>query len=223
MRKIRKTNKLGTTSSKLDKTYPNWKNQTTSKGGHTTQVTNTINTYKKVGIFFKSKNPKVSILDASSGKGLGTMALREMGLNVDDVEPYCEIGRFKPTYTDYKKIKKKYDVVFSNQVINVIPDDWRDDLIKKMSICVKNGGLLIINTRPNSDAKELTNAITLDNDFEVLIKRSKNSFSYQKFFDKEELKNYVEKLIGKDFEISFATLRNSGLKGTMGVVCKKKN
>ena len=63
--------------------------QTNDDGRHTTQVKNTINSYKKFGEWVKkdSRGREVSVLDASSGLGLGTQGMRENGRSVDDVEP----------------------------------------------------------------------------------------------------------------------------------------
>ena len=102
------------TSEELDRDYPNWNDtQTTSKGGHSTQITGTVSTYRKIGEMLKQNGMDgVSVLDASSGKGVGTEALRDMGFDVDDVEPYAPSDRKNaPTYDSYDKIEKKYDVM----------------------------------------------------------------------------------------------------------------
>ncbi len=109
------------TSEELDRDYPNWNDtQTTSKGGHSTQITGTVSTYRKIGEMLKQ-----------NGMDVGTEALRDMGFDVDDVEPYAPSDRKNaPTYDSYDKIEKKYDVIISNAVLNVIPDDWRADVLR---------------------------------------------------------------------------------------------
>ena len=60
-------------------------------------------------------------------------ALREMGFQVDDVEPFPSENREAPTFSSYADIDGKYDVVISNAVLNVIPDDWRADVLHQMA------------------------------------------------------------------------------------------
>ena len=117
------------TSEELNEEYGyRWlSEQTNDDGRHTTQVKNTINSYKRFGEWVKkdSRGREVSVLDASSGLGLGTQWMRENGMSVDDVEPYPSADREKPTFGSYAEIGKKYDYIISNAVLNVIPDDWR--------------------------------------------------------------------------------------------------
>ena len=50
---------------------------------------------------------------------------KEYGFNVEDIEPFPD-SSYKPKYTDYSKLNKKYDVTISNAVLNVLPQDQRD-------------------------------------------------------------------------------------------------
>lgn len=78
------------TSEELNEQYPTWlSGQTTDSGQHTTQITSTVKSYNRIGDWMKKNGMEgASVLDASSGLGYGTRALREQGFNVDDVEPY---------------------------------------------------------------------------------------------------------------------------------------
>lgn len=223
MTRSRKTQCLGMTSTELDKKYPFWRNQATSKGGHNTVSANsTIKTYAKIADFIVKKMPKASVLDASSGAGAGTELLRKMKINCEDVEPFVSSERKKPTYTDYNKIRKKYDVVISNAVINVIPDDWRETLIKQMASLVAKGGMLIINTRSAKEIQDITkNVIVLDDSAEKIVQKGKNSYAYQRGFDIKKLKTYVQKLVGKTFEVVEAKASNCGVTTGKAVVCFK--
>lgn len=207
------------TSEELDAEYPDWMSrQQTSKGGHSTQITGTVSTYRKIGEHlideFGEEASKLTILDASSGKGVGTKAMRDMGLNVEDVEPYPASDREQqPTYTKYSDIDKQYDVVVSNAVLNVIPDDWRADLLWQMSRLVKPGGRMIINTRGLNDAKTIKHKTILDDESEVLT-----STSYQKFFSHETLKDFIEETLGEGWSIENATKNNAGFGNDNAVV-----
>jgi len=207
------------TSEELDAEYPDWMSrQQTSKGGHSTQITGTVSTYRKIGEHlideFGEEASRLTILDASSGKGVGTKAMRDMGLNVEDVEPYPASDREQqPTYTKYSDIDKQYDIVVSNAVLNVIPDDWRADLLWQMSRLVKPGGRMIINTRGLNDAKTIKHKTVLDDESEVLT-----STSYQKFFSHETLKDFIEETLGEGWSIENATKSNAGFGNDNAVV-----
>ncbi len=215
------------TSSEIDKKYPNWLDGTTNDNGkHSTQVAGTIGTYRKVAAWVESHLGKdVKILDASSGMGLGTKELREQGFNIEDVEPYQSEDRKKSnpaTYSSYGDIKGKYDFVISNAVLNVIPDDWRSNVLHDMANRLSNGGRLFINTRKAGEEKSIKDKIELDSPQEVLVKRNGRIASYQRFFTPKELKAWVEKELGDGYEVEVATEKNSGTKGLAAVVVTKK-
>ena len=206
------------TSDELDEEFPEWlSGQTTATGQHSTQVKNTVKTYNKIGDWLENsgvdKNA-IQILDASSGLGLGTKELRERGFSVDDVEPYPSENRPAPTYSSYDDIDKKYDVVISNAVLNVIPDNWRKDVLLNMAGKVKDGGEIIINVR---DAKEIAaqkQKIELDEPSEILVTDKKGNIrAYQKGFSQEELEQWVSDTLGNGWTISKATKQNSGFSG----------
>ena len=207
------------TSMELDQEFgAAWRDQQNEDGRHSTQVANTKSTYEKIGNWMKSAGLEgASILDASSGLGLGTQALREMGFQVDDVEPFPSENREAPTFASYDSIDGKYDVVISNAVLNVIPDDWRADVLHKMASVVKDGGKIIINTRPASNISkqgvEGKTRITLDSPSEILVKRGDRIAAYQKGFTSEELAEWIESELGEGWRVEKATKKNSGISG----------
>lgn len=213
------------TSEELDRDYPNWNDtQTTSKGGHSTQITGTVSTYRKIGEMLKQNGMDgVSVLDASSGKGVGTEALRDMGFDVDDVEPYAPSDRKNaPTYDSYDKIDKKYDVIISNAVLNVIPDDWRADVLRNMAAHLADGGMMIVNTRGVDEAKGVKNKVELDDASEILISNGKGGFrSYQKFYNHETLAKFIKDTLGDGYVIEKATKANAGFANSNAVVVRK--
>ena len=164
-------------SDEIDKKYPNWLEGTTNDNGkHTTQVAGTVGTYKKVGAWVANNLGKgTKILDASSGMGLGTKELREQGFDIEDVEPYQSEDRKKnnpATYASYDEVKGKYDFIISNAVLNVIPDDWRSNVLRDMASRLNDGGKLFINTRKAGEEKSIKDKIELDSPQEVLVKRN---------------------------------------------------
>ena len=214
------------TSSEIDRQYPNWLDGTTTdRGKHTTQVEGTRKTYNKLGNWIESKLGKnVSILDASSGMGYGTADLKKRGFDIEDVEPYQSEERKKnnpATYSSYGQLSKKYDVIISNAVLNVIPDDWRRNVLHDMAKRLKDGGTLFINTRKAGEEKNIKDKIELDSPREVLVKRNGRIASYQRFFTQTELMDWVKKELGDGFDVEIANEQNSGTKGLAAVVVHK--
>ena len=214
------------TSSEIDRQYPNWLDGTTTdRGKHTTQVEGTRKTYNKLGNWIESKLGKnVSILDASSGMGYGTADLKKRGFDIEDVEPYQSEERKKnnpATYSSYGQLSKKYDVIISNAVLNVIPDDWRRNVLHDMAKRLKDGGTLFINTRKAGEEKNIKDKIELDSPREVLVKRNGRIASYQRFFTQTELTDWVKKELGDGFDVEIANEQNSGTKGLAAVVVHK--
>ena len=213
-------------SRKIDEKYPNWlEGTTTSSGKHSTQVAGTIGTYRKVGKWIKENlGNDIRILDASSGMGLGTEALRKDGMQIDDVEPYQSEERKKTnpaTFSSYKDINGKYDFIISNAVLNVIPDDWRSNVLHDMVARLNNGGRLFINTRKAGEEKAIKDKIELDSPQEILVKRNGKIASYQRFFTPTELKEWVENELGEGCSVEVANEKNSGTKGLAAVVVRK--
>ena len=214
-------------SDEIDKKYPNWLEGTTNDNGkHTTQVAGTVGTYKKVGAWAeKNLGKDARILDASSGMGLGTQELRNQGFNIEDVEPYQSEDRKKnnpATYSSYNEVKGKYDLIISNAVLNVIPDNWRSNVLHDMASRLNDGGKLFINTRKAGEEKGIKDKIELDSPQEVLVKRNGKIASYQRFYTPKELKEWVEKELGEGYEVEVANEKNSGTKGLAAVVITKK-
>ena len=204
--------------------------QTNDDGRHTTQVTTTIQSYKKFSEFVKrdSRGAEVDVLDASSGLGHGTEWMRSNGMRVDDVEPYPSSNRKKPTYSSYDDVKKKYDYIISNAVLNVIPDDWRSDLLHNMADKLKPGGKLVINVRGaesiRRQGKDGVTRITLDDASEILVLRPDGSIkAYQKGFTKDELQAWCEDELGEGYTVLKANKENAGGTYDTAVVVIKNN
>ena len=228
----RNDNILFRTSDELNDEYGDrWlTEQTNNDGRHSTQVKNTVNSYKKFGAWVKedAKGRNVSVLDASSGLGLGTEALRNEGFAIDDVEPYPSSERPAPTFTNYADIDKQYDYVISNAVLNVIPSDWRANVLHDMADKLKVGGKMVINVRGaesiRKQGKEGVTRITLDDPSEILVLRPDGSIkAYQKGFTKQELKDWCEKELGEGYSVEIATKKNAGDSYDTAVVVTKNN
>ncbi len=220
------------TSEELDSEYGRrWLDeQTNSDGRHTTQVKNTLSSYQKFGEWVKreARGREVDVLDASSGLGIGTEWMRDNGIKVEDVEPYPSERRAAPTYKSYGDIKKKYDYIISNAVLNVIPDDWRAGVLHDMADKLKDGGRMVLNVRSaesiRRQGKEGETRITLDSPSEILVLRPDGSIkAYQKGFTKSELKEWCEKELGAGYKVEIANKGNAGGSYDTAVVVTKNN
>ena len=178
-----------------------------------TQINGTVKTYRKIYDMLKQEGFDGTILDASSGLGYGTRAGRdEYGYDVDDIEPFPDKS-YSPKYTDYSKLKKTYDVVISNAVLNVIPQDLRDAMVVKIGEMLNPGGRAFINVR-GTDVKNAKSKVAINEDqMEYFIA---DSGSYQKGFRQAELVDYLKDALGDGFTVT----PNSSFGGVSAVVTK---
>lgn len=181
-----------------------------------TQIRSTVSTYRKVYDILKREGFKGNILDASSGLGYGTKAgIEEYGFNVDDIEPYPDKS-YNPKYTDYSTLNNQYDVIISNAVLNVLPQDLRDDLTVKMGELLAPGGRLFVNVRGND-------VDTLDNGKNTKLGTREwfveSTGSYQKGFTKPELVAYLQDALGPGFTVT----PTSQFGGVAAIVTKTSN
>ena len=163
-----------------------------------TQVKVTTISYRKIYDMLKKEGFSGTILDASSGLGMGTEVGRnEYGYNVEDIEPYPD-KNYKPMYTDYSKLNKKYDVIISNAVLNVIPQDLRDALTVKMGKMLNPGGRIFVNVRGKDVANAKSKIAINEGQMEYFIE---DGASYQKGFRPAELKAYLEDALGDGYTV----------------------
>lgn len=169
-----------------------------SESRNPTQISGTVKSYRKIYDALKAEGFNGTVLDASSGLGYGTRAgIKEYGFNVEDIEPFPD-SSYKPKYTDYSKLHKKYDVIISNAVLNVLPQDQRDALVVKMGQMLNDGGRMFINVR-GTDVRNASSKVPIDEaNMEYYIS---NTGSYQKGFTKKELVAYLSDALGKDYTI----------------------
>ena len=163
-----------------------------------TQITGTVKSYRKIYDALEAEGFDGTILDASSGLGYGTRAGREeYGFRVDDIEPFPD-SKYQPKYTDYSTLDKTYDVIISNAVLNVIPQDLRDAMVVKIGEMLNPGGRAFINVR-GTDVKNAGSKVAINDDLmEYFIS---NTGSYQKGFTSRELVAYLKDALGGGFTV----------------------
>ena len=226
-------------------------NRNTDTKGHGTQIASTVSTYEKLFTRLKKEHPEdwqnLRVLDASSGLGLGTKAGREMGFNVTDIEPF-PAKNYHPDYTDYSKLQdmvasgevEGYDYIISNAVLNVIPQNTRDNLVAAMGSLLKPGGQMFINVisktydgavksspdLKNSLATRKGSARTMEGDYSAkgnVYGRGHETFvwgsnSVQKVFSYNELTAYLEDALGDGYTVKRDSLGMTGVTVTKDAV-----
>lgn len=175
-----------------------------------TQIASTLGTYKKAGAMFDKAGVQGKALDFGAGLGKGTA---EIGKDAESYEPYPRED-FKPHYIDATKIpSNSYSRIVNLNVLNVVPNveghRIRDEIVRQIGRVLAPGGMALITTRgrdvltikgtPGEEPMSMISSIG----------------TYQKGFTGKELKEYVQSVLGDNFEVSTAKL------GPAGVMIKK--
>ncbi len=171
-----------------------------------TQVPTTVGTYRKVKAKYFPSVKSTDILDYGAGMGV---ASAEMGF--DSLEPNA--SGWTPKYTDASQIKKKYKGIISNAVLNVIPNDMaqRDGVVQDIGNKLAVGGKAFINVRAlKGDVDKAKNPTPFDDGH---ITAGKGTF--QKGFNKPELVEYLQDILGGGFVVTKSPL------GTVGALITK--
>lgn len=165
-----------------------------------TQVATTGGTYHKTGQYLQDKIPPNSKI-ISIGAGLDhTRDALHSGLGkkhkheIHDMEPNPEGRKKPPEYTDTSKIPHHhYNAVVSHNVLNVVEPQVRELVMHSIFNSVKVGGHAIIGTRKwTGDIALAKNYELGDEPKSMWVKKRNGEVSYQKGFDGNELKEYVE-------------------------------
>lgn len=177
------------------------------KGSGTTQVATTRTMYVKALKWLRNQSPEAkTVLDYGAGLGLGTDDMRSNNpdLNIDCYEPNPErwAGKEPPTYTNNTQINKDYDLILNTNVLNVVEKPIRDLIVKDIADHLTMGGKALITTRGwSNDVNAAKNFKPADEHHAIWINKGKNGYVFQKGFDGDELKNYIEELLGDEFVV----------------------
>lgn len=177
------------------------------KGSGTTQVATTRTMYVKALKWLRNQSPEAkTVLDYGAGLGLGTDDMRSNNpdLNIDCYEPNPErwAGKQPPTYTNNTQINKDYDLILNTNVLNVVEKPIRDLIVKDIADHLTMGGKALITTRGwSNDVNAAKNFKPADEHHAIWINKGKKGYVFPKGFDGDELKNYIEELLGDEFVV----------------------
>lgn len=170
-----------------------------------TQIIGTLPTYQKASDILNQLAPQGKTLDFGAGLGEGAKALK-----ADTFEPYPRTG-FNPTYTNSADIpSESYERLTNFNVLNVVPKEIRDTIVKDIGRILKPGGTAIVTTR----GRDVLNSSGTAGPEPMSVVTSIGT--YQKGFKPAELQEYIGGLLGNGFEVSKVKL------GPAGVIIKKK-
>ena len=152
----------------------------------------TVGSYLKADALFSEKGGRK--LDYGSGRGEGAKLIK-----ADTYEPYV---KSKPKYNDAKKIPSaSYNKVTSLNVLNVLPPEARSEAVKNIGRILTVNGEAVISTRGVKDVESAKNKVKIKDGY---IIGKGNDARFQKGFTAQELKNYVQKTLGKGFIVESA-------------------
>ena len=147
----------------------------------------TIPTYKKVEREFL---PEGKRLDYGAGRGLGAKEIK-----ADTFEPFPRKG-FNPTFKNTDDIQSSsYENISSLNVLNVLQQNDRKKAVKEIGRILKPGGNAIISTR-GMDVLKAKGTKGIEP-----MSMVTSTGTYQKGFTPKELKDYVQKVLGKNFDV----------------------
>lgn len=177
-----------------------------------TQRVTTSGTYLKTGNYLKDIIGRGSkIISIGAGLDHTKKALLQglgKGYVVDDMEPNPENRESPPEYTSANQIPKdSYDAAVSHNVLNVVEPDVREFVMDSIFQSIVEGGHAIIGTRKWTG--DINNVKSFEEGLEPksLYVIKGESRSYQKGFDGNELKDYVEDYAArKGYEVSVKKL-----------------
>ena len=165
-----------------------------------TQIAGTLPTYKKADNLLTELSGKGKTLDFGAGLGLSK---KELGF--DTYEPFPKKD-FNPDFTDPSDIpSESYKKVTNLNVLNVVPKDVRDTIVKDIGRILEPDGRAIITTR----GRDVMSAKGKPGPEEMSIITTKDT--YQKGFTQPELKIYIQETLGEGFDITNNKLGAAGV------------
>ena len=165
--------------------------------------TSTIPTYSKANDMFTVEG---RTLDYGAGRGLGAEQI-----GADTFEPFPMEG-FNPTYNNSSSIpSNSYPRITSLNVLNVMPREARDEVVRDIGRILEPNGEAIITTR----GRDVMSAQGVPQSEPMSIITSRDT--YQKGFTQSELREYVQDTLGENFEVINAPQKI----GAAGIVVRK--
>ena len=165
-----------------------------------TQIAGTLPTYKKADTLLTELSGEGKTLDFGAGLGLSK---KELGF--DTYEPFPK-GDFTPDFNNPTDIpSNSYKKVTNLNVLNVVPRDVRDTIVKDIGRVLEPNGRAVITTRGRDvmDAKGTVGPEPMS----IITTRD----TYQKGFTQPELSSYITETLGEGFAVTNNKLGAAGV------------
>lgn len=173
-----------------------------------TQIAGTVPTYQKAAAMLQNTPGRMIDFGAGLGKGAEAMG-QQLGRKVETYEPFAQ--NWVPDFAKASDVPSEaYGGLTNLNVLNVVPRETRDEIVKDIGRVIQPGGTGIITTR----GKDVMTAKGTAGPEPMSIITSRDT--YQKGFTKQELEDYLKYMLGSGFDINKLNL------GPAGVLLRKK-
>jgi hypothetical protein len=164
-----------------------------------TQIIGTLPTYEKAEEELKKRGAQGRALDFGAGLGEGAKILK-----ADTFEPFPK--GWKPTFIDPKQIPTEaYGKLTNLNVMNVVPPKVRDEIASHIGRVIEPGGQGIVTTR----GADVMKAKGRPGPEPMSIITSRDT--YQKGFTKQELEDYMKRMLGEKYDVNKVNLGPAGV------------
>lgn len=166
-----------------------------------TQIKTTSGTYEKTGgLLGKVLNGPSRVINIGAGGEHTTDALHtglgdDHGHTIHEMEPNPKEGRRDPDFLKAEEIPQDhYHAAVCHNVLNVLPPKVRKEVMHSIFRSLIEGGHAFIGTRGWQDDVSRTKSFDMSDEEEnaLWVKKKGVRVSYQKGFNPDELKRYVE-------------------------------
>jgi hypothetical protein len=187
----------------MNKSYFQFLEESRINDTRKTQVATTYGTYKKTGEVLKGLlPPKARTINVGAGLDQTKQGLMDglgKGFIVHDMEPNPENRENPPEYTSSDQIPVgKYHAAVCHNVLNVVEPEVRDTIVRSIFSSLKSGGHAIIGTRKWTGDIATNKNFELGDEPKSMWVKKKDAYSYQKGFDGNELKDYIQRIADED-------------------------
>ena len=185
-----------------------------------TQRSNTVPTYSKSGNILLNRGVEGPVIDFGSGLGLGSEELKKLFPEVHDYEPLAIQG-YNPKFSKASDIPSDaYQGLVNHSVLNVLPQDIRDEAMGDIGRVLQPGGTGIITAR--TPAAVLGAKGIYGGEPNSIITQGTRGSTFQKGFSLQDLMDYAKYRLGKKFDIAPAPKADQGPLSGSAIMIQKK-